>query len=228
VYLAGLLAPADPALAAALSAAEAAGLPPSRVSAMQGILRMLLARMQRARRILEIGTLGGYSTLWFARGLQPDGRIITLELDPRHAEVAQANFVRAGVSHQIELRLGPALRTLAALRAAAADPFDVIFIDADKPNTSRYFEYALDLARPGTLIVVDNVVRDGAIADAASADASVQGMQQFLARLAAEARVAATVLQTVGGKGYDGFALAMVLGGSAPFPAPASAGQPVQ
>jgi predicted O-methyltransferase YrrM len=207
-YFAGLLIGADPALDAALAAAREAGLPSISVSPAQGKLLHLLARMIGARRILEIGTLAGYSTIWLARALAPGGRLITLEADPMHARVARGNLERAGVADLVDLRVGLALETLPEL--PADPPFDFVFIDADKVNTIHYFEWALRLARPGALVVVDNVVRNGAVADPDSTDPSVQGMRRFNERLAAEPRVSATALQTVGSKGYDGFVLAVV------------------
>jgi predicted O-methyltransferase YrrM len=209
-YITELFIPADPALDAALQDQAAAGLPPINVTPPQGALLQLLARAQGARAILEIGTLGGYSTIWLARALPPGGRLITLEADPQHAAVARANLARAGLAAVVEVRLGPALETLPALAAAGAGPFDLVFIDADKPNTAAYFAWALRLTRRGSLILTDNVVRDGAVVDAASADANVQGIRAFLAAQAAEPRVTATVLQTVGSKGYDGLAFALV------------------
>ena len=178
----------------------------------QGKLLQLLARLTGARRILEIGTLGGYSTIWLARALAPDGRLITLESDSKHAEVAHANFHRAGLDGQIDLRLGHALDALKQIAAEGAEPFDFVFIDADKANIPAYFSFALDLTRQGGLIIVDNVVRNGAVIDAASADPDIQGIRQFNERLAREPRVSATAIQTVGVKGYDGFALALVTG----------------
>jgi predicted O-methyltransferase YrrM len=210
-YIADALVPPDPALAAALAANAAAGLPPYDVSPNQGKLLMLLAQMLEARAILEIGTLGGYSTIWLARGLPAGGRLITLEADPRHAQVARANLARAGLAATVEVRLGRALDTLPQIEAEGLGPFDLIFIDADKPNNANYLDWALRLARPGGLIVADNVVRDGAVADPATRDASAQGVRRFFERLAAEPRLSATALQTVGSKGYDGFALALVL-----------------
>lgn len=207
-YIDELLVPSDPALDAALAASAAAGLPPIQVAPNQGKLLHLLARLQRARRILEIGTLGGYSTIWLARALPPDGRLVTLEADPKHAEVARGNIARAGLSELVELRLGKALDTLPQL--AAADPFDLVFIDADKPNTAAYFTWALELSRSGGIIVVDNVVRGGAVADAGSDDPDVQGVRRLYDLLAAEPRVSATAIQTVGGKGHDGLAIALV------------------
>ncbi|HEX5760564.1 MAG TPA: O-methyltransferase [Thermoanaerobaculia bacterium] len=209
-YITDLLIPSDPVPEAALSASEAAGLPAIQVTPAQGKLLHLLARAVGARAILEVGTLGGYSAIWLARALPAGGRLITLEAEPRHAEVARANLARAGLAGVAEVRLGPALETLPRLAAEGAGPFDLVFLDADKPNTPEYFRWALELSRPGTLIVADNVVRKGALADAASGDPNVQGMRRFMERLAAEPRVSATAIQTVGGKGYDGFALALV------------------
>jgi predicted O-methyltransferase YrrM len=169
-----------------------------------------VARAQGVRRILEIGTLGGYSTIWLARALPATGRLITLEADPKHAAVARANIARAGLDQVVELRLGPALETLPQLAAEGCGPFDLIFIDADKPGYPDYLTWALKLSRRGSLIIADNVVREGAVIDAASTDAKVQGVRRFLEMLAAEPRVSATALQTVGSKKYDGFALALV------------------
>lgn len=209
-YVSDLLVPPEESLESALAASAAAGLPPIAVSAPQGKLLHLLARMSGARRILEIGTLGGYSTLWLVRALPKEGRLVTLELEPKHAEVARANFRRAGVDAQIELRIGRAGDSLARLIAERAAPFDFIFIDADKAGIPEYFTAALQLSRPGTAIVVDNVVRKGALADADSADTAVRGVRRFHELLAKETRVSATTIQTVGSKGYDGFTLAMV------------------
>jgi len=211
-YLTDLLLPADPALDAALAAQAAAGLPPINVAPNQGQLLQILARAMGARTILEIGTLGGYSTIWLARALPAGGRLITLEADPRHAEVARGNIARAGLAAMVEVRVGPALETLPQLAAAGAGPFDLVFIDADKPSTADYFAWALRLTRPGSLILTDNVVRNGAVADADSTDANVQGVRRFLAAQAAAPGVTATVLQTVGSKGYDGLAFALVTG----------------
>jgi predicted O-methyltransferase YrrM len=213
-YIADLLLPADPVLEGALQASAAAGLPPIAVAPNQGKLLHLLARLQGARRILEVGTLGGYSTIWLARALAPGGRLVTLEADPKHADVARANFARAGLGGVVELRLGKAADTLPRLAAERPAPFDFIFIDADKAGTADYFAWAIRLARIGSVIVVDNVIRHGGVTDAASTDASVQGIRRFNAVLAAEKRVSATELQTVGGKGYDGFALALVVADS--------------
>jgi len=209
-YLTEALVPADPALDAALDASAAAGLPAINVAPNQGKLLMLLALIRGARSILEIGTLGGYSTIWLARALPADGHLITLESDPKHAEVARANIARAGLAAVVELRLGRALDTLPQLAAERRGPFDLIFIDADKPSIPDYFTWALELSRRGSLIVIDNVVRGGAVADASSDDASVRGVRRMNELLAAERRVSATAIQTVGSKGYDGFALALV------------------
>jgi len=209
-YITDLLVPPDPALDAALQASAAAGLPAISVSPSQGKLLQLLARLQGARAILELGTLGGYSTIWLARALPPGGRLVTLEADPKHAEVARANLARAGLEDVVEVRLGRGLDTLPRLAAEGRGPFDLIFIDADKPSIPEYFAWALKLSRRGSLIVVDNVVRDGEIVDAGSADPNVQGVRRFNELLAAEPRVSATTLQTVGSKGYDGLTFALV------------------
>jgi predicted O-methyltransferase YrrM len=211
-YLTDHLAPNDPALESALAASAAAGLPAIQVTANQGKLLHLLARVKEARNILEMGTLGGYSTIWLARALSQGGRLITLESEPRYAQVARANIMRAGLEHLVELRLGRALETLPRIAAEGRGPFDLTFIDADKPNTPEYFTWALRLSRRGSLIIVDNVVREGAVIDAASHDASVQGVRRFYELLAAEKRVSATAIQTVGSKGYDGMAIALVTG----------------
>ncbi len=211
-YINDLLIPPDPVLDAALRTSEAAGLPPINVSPNQGKFLMLLARIQGARAILEIGTLGGYSTIWLARGLPADGQLITLEADASHARVARANFERAGLGNVVELRVGRALDTLPRLAAEGRGPFDLVFIDADKPSNPDYFAWALKLSRPGSVIVVDNVVRSGAVVDPDSNDPGIKGVRRLSALLAAEPRVSATVIQTVGGKGYDGFAIALVTG----------------
>jgi predicted O-methyltransferase YrrM len=203
-----LVAP-DPALDAALAACDAAGLPPHAVAPNQGKLLQLLARAVRARRILEVGTLGGISAIWMARALPPNGQLVTLEADARHAAVARANVARAGLEGIVEVRVGPALDSLARLVAEAGPPFDLIFLDADKPNNPQYLAWSLRLARRGTLLVADNVVRGGAVA-AADDDPSAAGVRRFLALLAAEPRVSATAIQTVGSKGWDGFAIALV------------------
>ena len=209
-YFTDLVVQADPAIEAAMAASEAAGLPAINVSPCMGKLLHLLTRLHRVRNILEIGTLGGYSTIWMARALPADGRIVTLEADPKHAEVAKANIARAGVTPLVTIKIGPAIDTLPRLEREGFSPFDLVFIDADKPSTPEYFQWALQLSRPGTLIIVDNVVRNGAVADSSSRDASVLGMRRFAAMLGSEPRVSATVIQTVGAKGYDGFAIAIV------------------
>lgn len=211
-YITDLLVPADPALDGALAASKAADLPAIHVSPNQGKLLHLLARMHGARTILEIGTLGGYSTIWLALALPAGGRLITLEAEPRHADVARKNLAQAGLADVVDVRMGPALDTLAAMEAAGEGPFDFFFIDADKPSNADYFAYALRLSRPGSVIVVDNVVREGNIIDAASDDASVQGVRRLYEMVSREPRVAATAVQTVGSKGYDGFLLAIVNG----------------
>lgn len=209
-YINDLFVPPDPALDATLRASTAAGLPQINVAPNQGKLLHLLAKLQGARNILELGTLGGYSTLWLARALPADGRLITLEADPKHAEVARTNIARAGLANVVELRIGKALETLPLLAAEGRGPFDLIFIDADKPGYPDYLPWALNLSRRGTLIIADNVIRKGAVADAHSTDANVQGVRRFNELLAAEPRVSATAIQTVGSKGYDGFAFALV------------------
>ncbi|CAM5506980.1 O-methyltransferase OS=Streptomyces alboniger OX=132473 GN=CP975_10480 PE=4 SV=1 [Streptomyces alboniger] len=242
-YFTELLAPADEALSAALRDSEKAGLPHINVAPNQGKLLQLLAQVQGARRILEIGTLGGYSTIWLARALPADGRLITLEYEAAHADVARANIARAGLDKVVDIRVGPALDSLAEIGAEHARdgkdgedgkddgaegkddgaegkdagnaedtaPFDFVFIDADKVNNPRYVEWALKLTRPGGLIVLDNVVRGGAVTDPASTDPSVRGTREALALMAEHPRLSATAVQTVGGKGYDGFAVARVL-----------------
>lgn len=208
-YITSLLIENDPVLQAAQAASEAAGLPPIAVAPNQGKWLSLTARALSARSILEIGTLGGYSTIWLARALPADGRLISLELDPKHAEVARANIARAGLAERVEVRLGAALESLPRLAAEERGPFDFIFIDADKQNIPEYFTWALELSRPGTVIVVDNVIRRGAVVDANSGDSAVQGVRRFNELLAREKRVSATELQTVGSKGYDGFAFVL-------------------
>ncbi|MFF1874385.1 O-methyltransferase [Streptomyces sp. CB03911] len=211
-YFAETLIGHDPVLEAATAAADEAGLPHIAVAPNQGKLLHLLALTQGARRILEVGTLGGYSAIWLARALPADGTLITLEIDPKHAEVARRNLERAGLGEVAEVRLGPAADSLAALEADGVDPFDLVFIDADKPGNPEYFARALKLTAPGSLIIVDNVVRGGAVADADSADRSVIGTRALHDLIAAEPRVSATSVQTVGAKGYDGFTLARVQG----------------
>jgi predicted O-methyltransferase YrrM len=210
------LLPHDSVLEAALQATEAAGLPPIAVTANQGKLLNLLVRIHGARRVLEIGTLGGYSTIWLARALPPGGELVTLEANPDYAEVAAANIAAAGLADVVQLHVGPALETLPGL-AAEGVPFDFIFIDADKQNNPGYLEWSLKLSRTGTVIVCDNVVRDGAILDPDGIDprgavGAVQGIRRFYELLGAESRVSATAMQTVGAKGYDGFAIALVTG----------------
>jgi predicted O-methyltransferase YrrM len=211
-YFARLFAPSDPSLDAALQATADAGMPQINVAPNQGKLLYLLARAHGARAILEIGTLGGYSTIWLARALPPDGHLITLELNPTHAAVARANIERAGLAESVEVRLGPALTSLSQLADEGVGPFDLVFIDADKPSTPEYLAWTLRLTRPGSLIIIDNVVRNGAVSDPESEDASVQGVRRALAALADDQRIVATALQTVGSKGYDGLALALVTG----------------
>jgi predicted O-methyltransferase YrrM len=211
-YLVDKLALADPVLTEALASNEAGGLPQIDVSPPQGKLLHLIARMIGAKRILEIGTLGAYSAIWLARALPEGGRLVTLEYDPHHARVARANIERAGVSHLVELRVGPALDTLVGVETDGLGPFDLIFIDADKPNNPAYLKWALRLARPGAVIICDNVVRDGAIVEGRSSDPDVRGVRTFFDMLAAEPQLSATALQTVGSKGWDGFAIAVVDG----------------
>lgn len=210
-YITDVLVRPDTALDAALAASTAAGLPAINVAPNQGKLLHLLARAEGARNILEIGTLAGYSTIWLARALPSAGRLVTLEIDPKHADVARSNVARAGLSGIVELRVGPALDALPQLATEGAGPFDLTFIDADKVNIPEYFAWALKLSRIGSMIIVDNVVRDGAVIDATSADPSVLGVRRLNDMLAAETRVSATTIQTVGSKGYDGFTLAVVI-----------------
>jgi predicted O-methyltransferase YrrM len=200
----------DEALQGALDAAEAAGLPAIQVSPPQGKLLQLLTRLQGARTLLEFGTLGGYSTILLARALPVGGRLITLEANADYAEVARQSIERAGLSDVVEVRVGPALETLPELEAEGAGPFDLVFIDADKVNTPNYFSWALDHSRPGGLIVADNVVRGGTLADSASDDPATLAQRHLHELLAAEPRVTATTIQTVGSKGYDGFTIALV------------------
>jgi predicted O-methyltransferase YrrM len=209
-YISDLLVGPDPALEAAMADSAAAGLPPISVTPNLGKLLQLLARAQQAHAILEIGTLGGYSTIWLARALPPGGRLITLEANPKHAQVARANIARAGLAELVDIRLGKALDTLPKIAAENAGPFDLIFIDADKSNIPDYFTWSLKLSRKGSLIIVDNVVRKGNVIDAASTDPDVQGVRKFNQMLATEKRVVATEIQTVGSKGYDGFAVVLV------------------
>lgn len=207
-YIVDKLVIQDEALLQTLTANSASGLPEHDVAPNQGKLLHLFARMVNAKRILEIGTLGGYSTIWLARALPPEGSLVTLEADERHADIARQNIARAGLSEQVELRVGPALTSLPQLPQDA--PFDLIFIDADKPNNPEYLRWALALSRPGTVIIGDNVVRDGAVTDTASTDDRVQGVRRFFDMMANEPRLSATALQTVGSKGWDGFSIAIV------------------
>jgi predicted O-methyltransferase YrrM len=211
-YIGERLVPSDPALDAALKANAAAGLPAIDVSPVQGKLLHVLALTKGARRILEIGTLGGYSTIWMARALPAGGRLVTLEAEPKHAKVARANLERAGMSQKVEIRVGPATDSLAQLVKKRAAPFDLIFIDADKENIPAYIGWALKLAKRGTLMVIDNVVREGAILNAASKDPDIQGVRAMFELLAAEPRLSAAAIQTVGTKTWDGLALAVVVG----------------
>ena len=213
-YITDCFVPGDDALDAALAANEAAGLPRINVAPNQGKLLMLLARAIGARRILEVGTLGGYSTIWLARGLAPGGRLVTLEANAKFAEVARANIAGAGLDERVEIRLGKALDTLPGL--AAEPPFDLIFIDADKEGTPGYFQWAVKLARQGALIIVDNVVREGAILDGSGEDPSVLGMRRFFELAATDPRVSGTKIQTVGAKGHDGLAILLVTEGPSP------------
>lgn len=209
-YFVEKLVSPDEALVAALEANAAANLPAIDVAPNQGKLLHLLARMQGAKSILEIGMLGGYSTIWLARALPPQGRLITLDVSAKYAKVAAANLARAGLSDRVEIRLGKAIKTLPKLVKEGCGPFDFIFIDADKTNNSEYLTWALKLARKGSAIVVDNVVRQGRVIDFESTERSVVGTQQAIEWLANEPRVSATAIQTVGSKGYDGFAIAIV------------------
>ena len=211
-YLTDLVVRPGPELVAAETASDAAGLPPIQVTPAQGKLLHLLARISGARRILEIGTLGGYSTIWLAKALPGDGRLVTLELDPRHADVARANLARAGLAPRVDLRVGPALALLPRLVEEGAGPFDLIFIDADKSEYPGYLTWSLALSRPGTLLIGDNVVRKGEVLDATSTDPRVVGARSFHALVGADPRLSATVLQTVGSKGYDGLTVALVVG----------------
>ncbi|MGV9732896.1 O-methyltransferase [Rhodococcus aetherivorans] len=207
-YLTDTLIGADPQLEDALAANAAAGLPPIDVAPVQGKFLHLLARIRGAQRILEIGTLGGYSTIWLARAVGDDGRVVTLEYEPRHAEVARANLDRAGVGERVDIRVGAALDTLPSLEGGA--PFDLVFVDADKENNPHYVRWALRLGRPGTVIVVDNVIRGGSVTNADLDDERVRGAREVLELMATDPRLDATALQTVGAKGWDGFAIAVV------------------
>jgi predicted O-methyltransferase YrrM len=210
-YIGELMVPSDPALEAALNASAAAGLPAIHVSPTQGKFLYLLARALCSTNILELGTLGGYSTIWLARGLADQGRVLTVDVNPKHAELARANVAFAGLSDRVEFHVGAGLDVLRQLVRERRGPFDLIFIDANKCEMADYFEWAFLLSRLGTIIVADNVIRDGRVIDAASADPDIQGIRRFNERVAAEKRVSATELQTVGSKGYDGFAMAVVI-----------------
>jgi predicted O-methyltransferase YrrM len=211
-YIEQHLLPVDPVLVATLAANRAAGLPAIDVAPNQGKMLHLLARLARARHILEIGTLGGYSTIWLARALPEGGHLVTLEANPAHATVARRNLERAGLTAVVELIEGPALATLARLAGENREPFDFVFVDADKPASADYFDWALRLTRPGSALVFDNVVRRGEILDPSGADADALVMRRLHERIQAEPRVSATVVQTVGVKGHDGFTLALVTG----------------
>ena len=210
-YFSNALIPRDAVLEAAIEANHAANLPAIDVTALQGRFLELLVRATGARRVLEIGTLGGYSTIWLARALTADGVVVTLELEDAHAAVARENLKRAGVADRVDLRVAPAVETLAALVREKAALFDLVFIDADKASYPEYLEWSLKLSRPGTLIVADNVVRDGKVVEPDNPDANIQGVRRFTEVAAAEPRLSSTVLQTVGSKGYDGFAISVVL-----------------
>jgi len=200
----------DPVLDAAMQANTAAELPAIDVAPNQGKFLNILARLTNSKKILEIGTLGGYSTIWLARALPPGGRLISLEFNPKHAEVAKSNLRQAGLSGRVEVRVGAALDSLPQIETEGIAPFDFIFIDADKPNNPGYLEWAVKLSRPGTFIIVDNVVRDGAVSDASSTDPTILGTRKMFDLMSRDARLSSTALQTVGSKGYDGFALAIV------------------
>jgi predicted O-methyltransferase YrrM len=209
-YIEDALGLSDPVLEAAVAAAKAAGLPEIQVAPNQGKLLWLLARARGARRILELGTLGGYSAIWLARALPPGGRLVTLELDPKHAEVARANLERAGLASLVDLRVGPALETLPKLAAEGAGPFELVFVDADKAAMPQYCEWALKLSAPGAVLVFDNVVRQGGLLDDSGSNPSVEGVRRLHGMLAADPRVSATTIQTVGCKGWDGLTIAYV------------------
>ncbi|HEX2144575.1 MAG TPA: O-methyltransferase [Glycomyces sp.] len=210
-FLASLLVGEDEALSEATAAAQRAGLPPISVSAAQGKLLYLLAKVLGAKRVLEIGTLGGYSAIWMARALPADGHLISLEYSPRHADVASGNIARAGLVGTVEIRVGAAAESLPKLAAEGVEPFDMVFIDADKGGYPNYLDWSLKLTHPGSLIVADNVVRGGAVADGLSRDPNVQGVRSYLEKVAADPRLEGTVMQTVGVKGYDGLSIARVI-----------------
>jgi len=210
-YINSIVLSPDAALEAASAAAAAAQLPPISVTPAHGKLLHVMARAQGAKRILEIGTLAGYSTIWLARAVPAGGRVVTLESNPMHADIARANITRAGLTDRIDIRLGAALDTLPQLAAEKQGPFDFTFIDADRANLAEYFDWAVKLSHPGSVIIVDNVVRKGGVIDASSEDANITGVRRFADRLATDARVTATMVQTVSAKGYDGFAMALVV-----------------
>jgi predicted O-methyltransferase YrrM len=210
-YFGELLAPEDQALAACMEANRQAGLPSIDVPALLGQFLALMIRISGARSVLEIGTLGGYSTIWMARALPSGSQVITLEIDPRNAEIARKNFARAGVLDRVEITIGPALDTLKALYDGAAEPFDLVFIDADKKSLPEYLEWSLKLSHPGTVIIADNVVRDGKVLEPNSADPDIQGVRRMTEMMASNPRLSATAIPTVGARGYDGFAIAVVL-----------------
>jgi predicted O-methyltransferase YrrM len=210
-YFGDLLAPEDKEYSAILAANRDAGLPPIDVPALLGKFLDLLIRISGGRRVLEIGTLGGYSTIWLARALPADGQVVTLEIDPHHAEIARANLKAAGVLDRVEVRVAPALDSLRELHAAGAAPFDLVFIDADKKSMPEYLDWSLKLSRPGTIIVADNVVRDGKVIEPDNPDDNIQGVRRMTEMMAAEPRLRATAIQTVGARGHDGFAVAVVL-----------------
>ena len=209
-YFSEALLPADPALESALQSSQSASLPPHHVAPNQGKFLQLLAQIQGAKRILEIGTLGGYSTIWLARAVPAEGGVITLEANPQYAEVAARNIARAGLAEIVEIRIGKAIDSLNQLVQSRAVPFDLIFIDADKPSNPDYLKASLQLSRPGTIIIGDNVVRGGEVANGAAADPKVQGVRRFCEQIGQEPGLSATAIQTVGSKGYDGFAIARV------------------
>jgi predicted O-methyltransferase YrrM len=211
LYINNIAIGGDAALEAASEAAVAAQLPPISVTPAHGKLLHLMARAQGARRILEIGTLAGYSTIWLARAVPAGGRVVTLEANPMHADIARANFTRAGVADRVDIRLGKALETLPRLAEEKQGPFDFVFIDADRTNLTEYFDWAVRLAHAGSVIIVDNVVRKGGVIDASSEDANIKGVRRFAERLSSDSRVTATMVQTVSAKGYDGFAMALVI-----------------
>jgi predicted O-methyltransferase YrrM len=210
-YFGELLAPEDKALSASMEANREAGLPSIDVPALLGKFLELMVRISGARRVLEIGTLGGYSTIWLARALPAGGKVVTLEIDPHHADIARANLKTAGVLERVEVRLGPASETLRAMHESGDAPFDVVFIDADKKSLPEYVDWSLKLSRPGSVIIADNVVRDGRVLDAESTDPDIQGVRRMTEMIASHPRLSATAIPTVGARGYDGFAVAVVL-----------------